>query len=64
LIDAELEPNLRALFHAGAKAYEISNANRALEGLKNQSSGRFIQLKVSEKLERQLLKKPPFHQNY
>lgn len=53
---AELEPNYEALFKQAAKAYEILMRTRALEGLKNQSSGRFIQPESLGKLERQLLK--------
>jgi len=53
---AELEPNYAALFKQAAKAYEILMRTRALEGLKNQSSGRFIQPETLGKLERQLLK--------
>ncbi len=52
----ELEPNYEALFKQAAKAYEILMRTRALEGLKNQSSGRFIQPENLGKLERQLLK--------
>lgn len=52
----ELEPNYEALFKQAAKAYEILMRTRALEGLKNQSSGRFIQPESLGKLERQLLK--------
>ena len=53
---AELEPSYAALFKQAAKAYEILMRTRALEGLKNQSSGRFIQPETLGKLERQLLK--------
>jgi CBS domain-containing protein len=53
---AELEPNYEALFKQAAKAYEILMRTRALEGLKNQSNGRFIQPDSLGKLERQLLK--------
>ncbi len=53
---AELEPNYESLFKQAAKAYEILMRTRALEGLQNQSSGRFIQPKSIGKLERQLLK--------
>lgn len=53
---AELEPTYEALFKQAAKAYEILMRTRALEGLKNQSSGRFIQPESLGKLERQLLK--------
>lgn len=53
---AELEPNYEALFKQAAKAYEILMRTRALEGLQNQSSGRFIQPESLGKLERQLLK--------
>jgi CBS domain-containing protein len=53
---AELEPNYEALFKQAAKAYEILMRTRALEGLKNQSDGRFIQPDSLGKLERQLLK--------
>ncbi|WP_075350057.1 DUF294 nucleotidyltransferase-like domain-containing protein [Algoriphagus marinus] len=53
---AELEPNYEALFKQAAKAYEILMRTRALEGLRNQSSGRFIKPESLGKLERQLLK--------
>ncbi len=53
---AELEPNYEGLFKQAAKAYEILMRTRALEGLKNQSNGRFIQPDSLGKLERQLLK--------
>jgi CBS domain-containing protein len=53
---AELEPNYEVLFKQAAKAYEILMRTRALEGLKNQSDGRFIQPDSLGKLERQLLK--------
>lgn len=52
----ELEPNYDALFKQASKAYEILMRTRALEGLKNQSSGRFIHPENLGKLERQLLK--------
>jgi len=53
---AELEPNYEALFKQAAKAYEILMRTRALEGLQQKSSGRFIQPENLGKLERQLLK--------
>ncbi|MDG1277024.1 MAG: DUF294 nucleotidyltransferase-like domain-containing protein [Algoriphagus sp.] len=53
---AELEPNYEALFKQAAKAYEILMRTRALEGLGNESSGRFIKPESLGKLERQLLK--------
>jgi CBS domain-containing protein len=53
---AELEPNLAELFGQAGKAYEILMRIRALEGLQNQNSGRYIQPKTLGKLQRQLLK--------
>ncbi|RIW18663.1 CBS domain-containing protein [Algoriphagus lacus] len=53
---AELEPNYAELFAQAGKAYEILMRMRALEGLQNQNSGRYIQPKSLGKLQRQLLK--------
>ena len=53
---AELEPKYRSLFKDAGKAYEIFMRIRALEGLANDSSGRFIQPDTIGKLQRQLLK--------
>jgi CBS domain-containing protein len=53
---AELEPGNTELFSQAGKAYEILMRMRALEGLKNQSSGRYIRPKSLGKLQRQLLK--------
>ncbi|WP_162342420.1 DUF294 nucleotidyltransferase-like domain-containing protein [Cyclobacterium salsum] len=53
---AELEPNQASLFKDAGKAYEIFMRIRALEGLANESSGRFIQPDSLGKLQRQLLK--------
>jgi CBS domain-containing protein len=53
---ALLEPNYTELFIQAGKAYEILMRMRALEGLKQGSSGRFINPKSLGKLQRQLLK--------
>jgi len=53
---AELEPTNQELFLEAGKAYEIFMRIRALEGLKNQTSGRYIQPESLGKLQRQLLK--------
>lgn len=53
---AELEPTNQELFLEAGKAYEIFMRIRALEGLKNQTSGRYIQPDSLGKLQRQLLK--------
>ncbi len=53
---AGLEPNYAELFAQAGKAYEILMRIRALEGLQNRNSGRYIQPKSLGKLQRQLLK--------
>lgn len=53
---AEVEPNNAELFSQAGKAYEILMRMRALEGLQNKNSGRFINPKTLGKLQRQLLK--------
>ncbi|WP_158856103.1 DUF294 nucleotidyltransferase-like domain-containing protein [Lunatibacter salilacus] len=53
---AELEPTNQELYLDAGKAYEIFMRIRALEGLKNQTSGRYIQPESLGKLQRQLLK--------
>ncbi|MDF2156290.1 DUF294 nucleotidyltransferase-like domain-containing protein [Algoriphagus sp. CAU 1675] len=53
---AELEPNYEALFTQAGKAYEILMRMRALEGLKEGDSGRYIHPENLGKLQRQLLK--------
>ncbi|MFC3879551.1 DUF294 nucleotidyltransferase-like domain-containing protein [Algoriphagus namhaensis] len=53
---AELEPKNASLYQEAGEAYEILMRMRALEGLKNKSSGRFIQPDSLGKLQRQLLK--------
>jgi len=53
---AELEPVNQELFLEAGKAYEIFMRIRALEGLKSQTSGRYIQPDSLGKLQRQLLK--------
>ena len=53
---AELEPNNAELFSQAGKAYEILMRMRALEGLQNKNSGRYINPKSLGKLQRQLLK--------
>jgi CBS domain-containing protein len=52
----DLEPSNSELFSQAGKAYEILMRMRALEGLQNQNSGRFINPKSLGKLQRQLLK--------
>lgn len=52
----ELEPSYQELYLEAGKAYEIFMRIRALEGLKNQTSGRYIQPDSLGKLQRQLLK--------
>lgn len=49
---AELEPQNRALFEQAADAYEILVRYRALQGLKNQNSGRFFKPSELSKMER------------
>lgn len=53
---AELEPNYGELMLEAGKAYEILMRMRAIEGIKNQSSGRYISPEDLGKLQRQLLK--------
>lgn len=53
---AELEPANQELYLESGKAYEIFMRIRALEGLKNETSGRYIQPESLGKLQRQLLK--------
>ncbi|OOG73323.1 DUF294 nucleotidyltransferase-like domain-containing protein [Algoriphagus sp. A40] len=52
----ELEPANAELFSQAGKAYEILMRMRALEGLQNRNSGRYINPKSLGKLQRQLLK--------
>ncbi|HAH37607.1 MAG TPA: histidine kinase [Algoriphagus sp.] len=52
----QLEPNYESLFNQAGKAYEILMRMRALEGLQNDNSGRFISPEHMGKLQRQLLK--------
>ncbi len=49
---AALEPQNRALFEQAADAYEILVRYRALQGLKNQNSGRFFKPTELSKMER------------
>lgn len=49
---AELEPQNRALFEQAADAYEILVRYRALQGLRNQNSGRFFKPSELSKMER------------
>ena len=49
---AELEPQNRALFEQAADAYEILIRYRALQGLKNQNSGRYFKPSELSKMER------------
>ena len=53
---AELEPHNGELFAQAGKAYEILMRTRALDGLQNKDSGRYIHPKSLGKLQRQLLK--------
>jgi len=53
---AEIEPNYRELFTQAAKAYEILMRMRAIEGLQNGNSGRYIAPEKLGKIQRQLLK--------
>jgi CBS domain-containing protein len=53
---AELEPNYTALLLEAGQAYEILMRMRAIEGLQEGNSGRFIQPEKLGKLQRQLLK--------
>lgn len=53
---SELEPVNTELFSQAGKAYEILMRMRALEGLQNKNSGRYINPKSLGKLQRQLLK--------
>ncbi|GMQ28913.1 DUF294 nucleotidyltransferase-like domain-containing protein [Algoriphagus confluentis] len=53
---AELEPNYTDLFTQAGTAYEILMRMRALEGLQQGNSGRFLNPKSLGKLQRQLLK--------
>lgn len=53
---AQFEPNYEELFIQAGKAYEILMRMRALEGLKQRNSGRYLNPKTLGKLQRQLLK--------
>lgn len=53
---AELEPVNQELFIQAGKAFEILMRMRALEGLQNENSGRYINPEALGKLQRQLLK--------
>jgi CBS domain-containing protein len=53
---AELEPNYTELLLEAGKAYEILMRMRAIEGLKSENSGRYINPEDLGKLQRQLLK--------
>ncbi|TDQ17337.1 CBS domain-containing protein [Algoriphagus boseongensis] len=53
---AQFEPNYEELFIQAGKAYEILMRMRALEGLKQGNSGRYLNPKTLGKLQRQLLK--------
>lgn len=53
---AKLEPNLSAICEASAMAYEILMRHRAINGLKNKNSGRFINPNDFNKLERQVVR--------
>ena len=49
---AEIDPNNRALFEQAADAYEILVRYRALQGLRNQDSGRYFNPSELTKMER------------
>lgn len=53
---AEIEKNNVEMYHAAAEAYEIFMVQRAKNGLRNSNSGRYIDLKSLNKLEKQILK--------
>ena len=53
---AEIIPNRKALFEEAAEAYEVFMRFRALNAFQNNDSGRFIQPKDLNKIERQTLK--------
>lgn len=53
---AEREPNNHKLFDEAALAYEIMMRYRALHGLRNNDSGRYIHLTDLNKLEKQMIK--------
>ncbi|MCH7397315.1 DUF294 nucleotidyltransferase-like domain-containing protein [Belliella sp. DSM 107340] len=53
---AELEPNHQELMLEAGKAYEILMRMRAIEGMRSDSGGRYLQPEVLGKLQRQLLK--------
>jgi CBS domain-containing protein len=53
---AELEPKNAALYEDAVQAYGILMRNRALSGLQNQDSGRFVKVESLNKLQKQLLK--------
>ncbi|MBT0811197.1 cyclic nucleotide-binding domain-containing protein [Litoribacter ruber] len=53
---AEVEPQNKEIYLEAAKAYEILMRIRAIEGLKSESSGRYIEPNKLGKLQRQLLK--------
>lgn len=53
---AELEPNHQELMLEAGKAYEILMRMRAIEGMRSESAGRYIQPESLGKLQRQLLK--------
>jgi CBS domain-containing protein len=53
---AEIEPVYTELFQQAGKAYEILMRMRALEGISNNTNGRYLDPKSLGKLQRQLLK--------
>jgi CBS domain-containing protein len=53
---AELEPKNSELFRAAGQAYGILMRQRAISGLSNQDSGRFVQVDQLNKLQKQVLK--------
>lgn len=53
---AEVEPKNKAQFEEAAYAYEILMRFRAVQGIKAQDSGRFVEPKLLKKIDRQILK--------
>ncbi|WP_367389608.1 DUF294 nucleotidyltransferase-like domain-containing protein [Lewinella sp. LCG006] len=49
---AELEPNYKELFEQAADAYEILIRYRALQGLKNNNSGKFLLIEEMSKMQK------------
>lgn len=53
---SELEPRNKDLFDSAAEAYELFMRHRAINGLRDNDSGRFISLDNLSKLDKQILK--------